>query len=866
MNRRCFSFFLLFAALSVSAADVSLQVKAEASRVYIGESLGVTVSVNGADRGVEEPDLSAFREWADAVLENSQSSSHSSTIIVNGSVKREVFEGRVFFYQVTPRKSGRFRLGPVRVKTGGKTYSQTGGFLDVVGVETQDVVIASVLVSPETVLVEEPFSVTLQIDIRDLPEPYASQHEPIHPNEPPHLQIALLNSRKPDPGLTEPNLEQILQGLVEKRRGQPSFTLNNYQTRDVMGGGFDSLFGGFGDDPFRPRPIRFRFPSSRIRRDGKSYRRYSLKLDYTAHKETELSFGPLTFKGSVMTGVKNRQAESREIYTIAPAVTVKVVPPPEEGRPASFIGAVGRGMKAAASLDASVCKVGDPLSLTLEVTGEISIANLRPPVLNVQTNLTKDFRIYDQNVKTETLPNGKRFTYRVRPIRAGTLEFPPVEVAYYDGAKRAYTSLFTEPIPVQAQATAQIATALPEDDVREDTGEAVQVNAAPKGSGITLSPEGVETRSLFVPVGVPAAVLWLLAFAAPLLALLVLLAPAFSRAVGALRARRRTGGALGRALRALRQASGATETARAVRDYLAERLDVPSGASLTPGDAVRLLSGNGCPPDAAQACGDALARLDEALYRPDNAVDIQAEKTGIRDLLPRLDAALGARRKRNGAGLLLALLLVPCAVVAASPSISDSVRPFLWNQARAQSVAAASPAEFLKAAETYNRLVADGARNGPLFLNLGNTLLMAGDGVNAAAAFARAERYLGANAETRRGIAGALALQSGNGHAELPWTRAAFFWHYELPCSVRVVVALAGWSLLWLGVALLLRERRKGKHGLLASFAGTCLAMGALVCVTFTASVVLTAAQERHDDATWGARVLESISPEEAAS
>lgn len=859
MKRRCFFFFLLFSALSACAADVSLQVKAEASRVYIGESLRMTVSVNGADRGLEEPDLSAFRDWADAELEDSQSSSRSSTVIINGNIKREVFEGRVFFYRLTPRKAGRFRLGPVRVKAGGKTYAQTGGFLDVVGVEEQDVVIASVLVSPATVLVEEPFSVTLQIDIRDLPEPYADENEPIHPNAPPHLQISLLDARQPDPGLTGPDLEKLLQGLVEQRRGQPSFTLNNYQTRDMMSG-FDSLFGG---DPFRPRPIRFRFPATRVQRDGKSYRRYSLKLDYTAHKETELSFGPLTFKGSVMTGVKNRRAESREIYTIAPAVAVKVVPPPEEGRPDSFIGAVGRGMKAAASLDASVCKVGDPLSLTLEVTGEISIANLRPPALNVQTNLTKDFRIYDQNVKTDTLPNGKRFTYRVRPIHAGTLEFPPVEVAYYDSEKRAYATLSTEPIPVQAQATAQIATELPE-DAPEAADEVVQVSAAPKGSGITLSPEGMETHSLFVPVGVSAAVLWLLAFTAPLLALLVWLAPAFARAVAALRARRRTGGAQGRALRALRQAADAAATARVVRDYLAERLGIPNGASLTPSEAVRLLSGNGCPPDAAQACGDALARLDEALYRPDNAVDIEAEKAGIRALLPQLDDALGARGKRNGAAVLLALLLIPCTALAATPA--DSARAFLWNQARAQSASASVPAEFRKAAETYNRLVADGARNGPLFLNLGNTLVMAGDGVNAAAAFARAERYLGANAETRRGIAGALALQSGNEREELPWTRVAFFWHYELPCSVRVVVALTGWTLLWLGVALLVRERRRGKHGLLASLAGTCLATGALVCAAFTASVVLTAAQERHDDATWGARVFESLSSEESAS
>lgn len=139
------------------------------------------------------------------------------------------------------------------------------------------------------------------------------------------------------------------------------------------------------------------------------------------------------------------------------------------------------------------------------------------------------------------------------------------------------------------------------------------------------------------------------------------------------------------------------------------------------------------------------------------------------------------------------------------------MRPaFLWEQANTQAASATKPEEFLKAANTYNRLVADGVRSGPLFLNLGSTLVLAGDGANAAACFARAERLVGATPETRQGLAATLTLQSGHARADLPWSRTAFVWHYAFPCTMRVLTTLGGWTLFWLGILCrILLKRRK---------------------------------------------------------
>ncbi|HRR32904.1 MAG TPA: hypothetical protein P5026_02285 [Kiritimatiellia bacterium] len=218
----------------------------------------------------------------------------------------------------------------------------------------------------------------------------------------------------------------------------------------------------------------------------------------------------------------------------------------------------------------------------------------------------------------------------------------------------------------------------------------------------------------------------------------------------------------------------------------------------------------------------------------------------------RAHAGAGMRRVALVAvGLLL--LAQPCAF--ALPE-DDSARTFLWEQASAQAAAATKPEAFLQAANTYNRLVADGVRDGPLFQNLGSVLVMAGDGANAAAAFARAERYLGATPETRQGLAAAIALQTGRSQADLPWSRTAFFWHYAFPCPVRATTALVGWSLFWLGVFCRLLYRRGLGRAFLRSLAETCLLTGGLIAVIFAASTLMTLAHERHDEATWGARVF----------
>jgi len=630
--KNCFSilFTLITLIPAIMQGAVSLDIQCSRATIYQGESFNLTLSINGADSQIEQPDF-ASSDPAEIQFLGSHSNSRSSIQIINGKMTRNVFKGRVLSYSIKPLNQGVYQTGPIIIRVDGKIFRHNGTKVLVKGIEKQDDVLVTVKASSTSVLVEEPFSITLSVAIKELPDPYWKSNEPLHPGNVPQITAGFLEITDKKEGLVTPDLNQILNSLIDQSGNQPSFAINNYQSRGM---GFGSMFG---DDPFKARPIRFRLAPRQIEIDGKRYREYTLKLNYTATGEGEHTFGPVTFKGKILSGVtkQGNQLEGvfTDVYTIGAAATVRIVPPPDEGRPEEFIGSVGKNMTTVAQLDTTVCKVGDPLTLTLEITGDISITNLRTPALSLQPGLTRDFRIYDDNVKTETLKNGKRFTYRVRPTKAGTLEFPPIRISYYDTDLKAYKTIATDPIPVQAEATTQVAAS---DTATAGEGNVIQIKKSiPLPCGITLTPEGAESGSLLPDIKSITS----LFFAMPLLVLLGALIKPVTGAYRTLKTHRIKSGALSTALRNINSAKSAAGLSRAVRSYLTKRLGV-SGQSLTGREIEKLLLAGSVSPAESREFGELIALLDEAMYKPGSESQLASIKEQCRKVTKAVDTAL----------------------------------------------------------------------------------------------------------------------------------------------------------------------------------------------------------------------------------
>lgn len=426
-----------------SIAEVSMEATANRQRIYIGESFILQVKISGSDRPVE-PDVSGIAD-AEVRLLDSREYSNFSVTIINGRMERQGFFGRVISYEVTPRHAGTFRAGPITLEVDGRRLEAAGPEVTVTDVTPQSDVQLGVEASRETALVDEPFTVRLYLRIRALPGDFAKL-DPLFLDNPPLLQASFLDDA-PINGLHGPSMQDVMQKMLAKHDRQPGIYINEYKQRsDPFGFGFFELFG-------QPRRARFVLPRSMVEVDGQTYFEYRLELQYTPKEEGDYVFGPVTFKGFIPVSVdESGNADGRDIFAVGRAATVRVVPPPEAGRPASFTGALGTNLHVAASLDCLTCNVGDPVRLTLTVAGDLRFDRMFPPKLETQTNLLENFSVYDQTVQTLTdSPTQRRFVYTIRPHHAGMLEVPPLEVAYYDTAERKYVVRQTAPAPLDVR-------------------------------------------------------------------------------------------------------------------------------------------------------------------------------------------------------------------------------------------------------------------------------------------------------------------------------------------------------------------------------------------------------------------------------
>ena len=568
----------MLAAHSLFAAELSLKVEANRRQLYLGESVLISVTVSGISNP-PKPLMSAIRNCKIRPL---RKQSHSQIDFKTGKIHQKT----VFPYELTPNAAGPFIAGPISVAYDGKTTTVRGPVLQVAGVNKQDWVEITISASRESVIIDEPFEITASISMRALPGAYANHH-PLDPRQPPSLSIPFL--REID-GLKGPDLKAYIQKLVISQRDQPGFSINDIKLSS-------SPFPGmFSFDMFPARRLAtFSLPKRTITRGNTKYHSYEIKLDYVPKQEGNYTFGPIEFKGPAVVNVApGGRIVSRPTFAVGPATVVRVIPPPEDGRPASFIGAVGSELAVSAELDAQTCNVGDPLILTLEISGKINMNNITPPMLNRQAALTENFRIYDDTLQSESRNGRKIYSYTVRPTRAGTYEFPAVALSFYDVGRQAYRTVYSQPLPIRARKTAEVGAS---DVINVATNRLTEVSFASGRDALSASPITMTfIGATFTPLTQYPRHL-IIAAAGPCLYGLV----AGIRGVHALsrhrrrgRRRRRAGRvATARLRHASRQQDGDAairEISSALREYLADTFEV-SCAGLTPADAARLLMG-----------------------------------------------------------------------------------------------------------------------------------------------------------------------------------------------------------------------------------------------------------------------------------
>jgi hypothetical protein len=135
--------------------------------------------------------------------------------------------------------------------------------------------------------------------------------------------------------------------------------------------------------------------------------------------------------------------ETHELQT--DSTVIVAVEPPSAGRPLDYGGAVGN-LRLAAKVDTIGSRVGDPLLLTVRVTGTGNVKLFPRPAVGITwATLVKGDERVQVDTAAKKIGGSKEFDWVLTPRVAGELDLPPIRYSYFNPDTRRYEVAATTP-------------------------------------------------------------------------------------------------------------------------------------------------------------------------------------------------------------------------------------------------------------------------------------------------------------------------------------------------------------------------------------------------------------------------------------
>jgi len=422
------------------ADEISIELSLESSRIYQGEEVVLHLIQSGSDApGV--PDMSSL-ESSFLVKDMGYTTSRMSTYrSVNGKAVQQITTQFHYQYKLTPTQSGNLVIGPVSIRLNGQSYMSNQTALHVVGPEKQDACILELDASRNDIFPEEEVTITLKIFIKKLTGRFAGSDPFFSGDQAPKLTIPWLEEIE---GMESESHKTILLNLLSQER--KGFHINNYAVPD------NQTFGFF----TRPLVASFELPRQEATRKTTNgaqadYFVYTFTRTFQADRVGEWELPPVMLKGKLPIKVDD-QGNTRDvtqIYTLSNSLTIKVQPLPKKDKPAFYTGAVGRDFSILASVTPVECRVGDPITLTLEIQGQGKLERIMPDDLEQAPGFVENFKVYKDASSAKVEGSRKIFHHAIRPTHDKVIEVPPMKFAFFDLETRTYQTLQTQPVPLK---------------------------------------------------------------------------------------------------------------------------------------------------------------------------------------------------------------------------------------------------------------------------------------------------------------------------------------------------------------------------------------------------------------------------------
>ncbi len=407
---------------SLAAQEQPFQALAaiESQRVFVGQAFVYQVQIQGSDQP-SKPDLSALEQDFTIQDAGGGAQNSSSVTIINGRMSQVVRKGYTYSYRLIPKRAGTLVIPSVTVEAEGRT-TQT---------------------NPQQVFVSPP------AEIEDFKLRMTVSETKAYVGQPIVLATTWFIGRNVDQfSFVMPVLEDDRFQVID-----PRIYVNPAQQSDYL----DVLIGDKratakkGHEALDGREfVTVRFEKALIPKTAGAIRLPSSTVSFRALREDRRGrsqFGD--FFGDSFFGSR-RSYESLAVPSNRPAI--EVLPLPTAGRPANFSGLIGE-FEFEVEASPTHVNVGDPITLTVRISGPRFLDYVRLPPLQQQMRLAADFKIPEEMAPGEIRRGAKVFTQTIRAKHSQISEAPPLEISYFHPGEGQYVTARTEAIPLVVEAT-----------------------------------------------------------------------------------------------------------------------------------------------------------------------------------------------------------------------------------------------------------------------------------------------------------------------------------------------------------------------------------------------------------------------------
>ncbi|MDD4099238.1 MAG: BatD family protein [Lentisphaeria bacterium] len=412
-----------------SQPQSAVRIVLESQNVYLGEAFDFQVAVSSD----AEPEPPAFPKTADFRVEflGPHRNQSSSITIVNGRMTRTTVNETIFRFRLTATRTGALRIPPLEVKADGRAYRTQPVPVRVMEPEKLDDMALEIAVSSPECYVGQAVMVTWKwhigrrvLDYR-FNLPLLAEKDFTFPEYTPAINPAQRNAYRP---ITLPDGTELIALLEQTTRHGVATSCLTFSL------------------PMIPRkPGAYTFPASTV-----------------TFAVADPGRAPRNRRQSIFEDFFER-TPTRTVTIAAQPQTLVVKTLPEAGRPDRFSGIVGPCRLEVTASPRQV-NVGDPIILSVQVSGPEYLDLLRLPPLGESPELASDFRVSGE--EPGVVENQRKtFQCTLRAVRAGVKAIPALSIPYFDPIAGTYAEATSTPIPLVVDevrtVTAQDAQGLP---------------------------------------------------------------------------------------------------------------------------------------------------------------------------------------------------------------------------------------------------------------------------------------------------------------------------------------------------------------------------------------------------------------------